>query len=199
MGFVDFSSTTLIVTIVLIMLSYLFEPGFYEDPLLAVSGVVVAYLLALVLLYIYRNAGHTELNKVIAFDAGGVYFQGNYFTDEINPREGFDGLITDLKAKGHTVIMLTNQNKLVSDFIADKFGLNDVFDQIFSSGSIRIAKPDPRVFTTVIEQLGVNPKTFVFVDDYLPNVEGAKKAGVTGIQFQSIDQLRLEFRKQKIL
>jgi HAD superfamily hydrolase (TIGR01509 family) len=198
MGFFNTSSSSLILTVVLLILGYLFAPGLFDDPILAVVSIVVAFIVSSVAMQLYTTS-QTVQPKVIAFDAGGVYFKGNYFTDEIQPREGFAELVADLKAKGSNVVMLTNQNKMVSDFIAEKFSLTDIFDQIFSSGEIKIAKPDPRIFNAVMEQLGIDAKNFIFVDDYQPNVEGAQNAGVTGIKFESIEQLREELQKLKLL
>ena len=198
MGFFNTSTSSVVLTVVLLILGYLFMPSMFEEPFSAIATVVIAFILSSALMRVYSTSKSVE-PKVIAFDAGGVYFKGNYFTDEIQPREGFDDLVAELKAQGHNVIMLTNQNKMVSDFIADKFGLGDIFDQIFSSGEIKIAKPDPRIFNAVMEQLGINPKNFIFVDDYQPNVEGAQNAGVTGIKFESLEQLRAEFQKLKLL
>ena len=39
-------------------------------------------------------------------------------------------------------------------------------------------KPDTRIYQLAAERLGVAPEEALFVDDYLPNVEGACDAGM---------------------
>ena len=52
------------------------------------------------------------------------------------------------------------------------------FSPKISSHIIRIAKPDPRGFAVVLEQLGATPGDCLFVDDRAVNIEGARAAGM---------------------
>jgi beta-phosphoglucomutase-like phosphatase (HAD superfamily) len=200
-SFIGFSSAHLVLTIVVFILAYLFEIVYFDNLFNAFFGLFVSYLAASLLLYFYREFSSKPRpeQKVIAFDAGGVYFDGSIVTPHFEPREGFPEFIAELKSKGYKVVMFTNQNKTVSDLVAEKFGLNEVFDAIFSSGEIKIAKPAKEAFETVIGLLGIKPENFIFVDDAAANVEGAKSVGGQGFVFESLEQLAADFAKAGLL
>jgi putative hydrolase of the HAD superfamily len=46
-----------------------------------------------------------------------------------------------------------------------------------------MAKPDPRCYALVCERLGVSPEETVFLDDYAPNVEAAREAGLHAVYY----------------
>jgi len=200
-GLIGFSASHLVLAIVIAILGYLFDVFWFYDLFNTALSLFVAYLAACLLLYLYRELGVKKAPEqiVVAFDAGGVYFDGSMLTPHFEPREGFNELIAELKARGHKVVMFTNQNKTISDMIAERYGLNDVFDAIFSSGEIKIAKPATEAFEAVLGKLGIKPENFVFVDDAKANVEGAKQIGARGVVFESLEQLTAEFAKMGIL
>ena len=64
---------------------------------------------------------------MIAFDAGGVYFTGDYWTEKQKQRPGFNDLLKKLRPNA-VVVMLTNNNVDVSKWIEKKFDLDLVFE-----------------------------------------------------------------------
>jgi epoxide hydrolase-like predicted phosphatase len=63
------------------------------------------------------------------------------------------------------------------------YGFEDLVDEIIYSHECGISKPDPRCYDLVCERLGVRPEEAVFVDDYAPNVEAAREAGLHAIRY----------------
>ena len=51
-----------------------------------------------------------------------------------------------------------------------------------------VAKPDPKIYKIVLEKLALNPDETVFIDDFIENIEAARKLGMHGIHFQSKEQ-----------
>lgn len=62
-------------------------------------------------------------------------------------------------------------------FELETTGLLDVFDHVFVSAELELAKPDPAVFERVSDALQVEPGEIAFVDDTLENVMAAHQAG----------------------
>jgi HAD superfamily hydrolase (TIGR01509 family) len=58
---------------------------------------------------------------------------------------------------------------------------NDTFDVIVFSDEEGVAKPDPEIYYRALLQLGVAAEETIFVDDYLPNVEGAQALGIYAV------------------
>jgi putative hydrolase of the HAD superfamily len=78
-------------------------------------------------------------------------------------------------------------------------GLNGAFDVIFNSARLGIAKPDPEAFRTVAAALGTTPERCLFVDDTVPNVEGASAAGMQAEVFTDVETLRLLFERAGLI
>ena len=57
----------------------------------------------------------------------------------------------------------------------------DLFDAVVVSCEIGCRKPDPEMFNHVTGLLGVHAGSVVLVDDFEPNVEGARRVGWHGI------------------
>ena len=69
--------------------------------------------------------------------------------------------------------------------------LNNFDHQIFSA-EVRLIKPDLAIYQHCLQRLGVQPPEALFVDDRERNVQAARAVGITGIRFQSVEQLRGE-------
>ena len=59
------------------------------------------------------------------------------------------------------------------------------FDVMSISGDLKIRKPDERIFQLTIEKLAVKAAECLYIDDRRGYLEGAKKAGMNTILFNS--------------
>ena len=69
-------------------------------------------------------------------------------------------------------------------------GLLNVFDEVVFSYEVKIAKPDPRIYSLMLDKLGLEPENAIFVDDFRENVEAAHALGIHAIQFRNSRQAR---------
>ena len=74
----------------------------------------------------------------------------------------------------------------------DRWGITDAFDIVVGSGDEGILKPEPRIYQNALERLSVKPSEAIFVDDFIENIDGARKLGVNAILFKNRDQTLLE-------
>ncbi len=65
-----------------------------------------------------------------------------------------------------------------------------IFDAEVLSGEVGMIKPAREIYELTAERLGVLPSECVMVDDVVENIDGAERAGMAGIVFVSIDQLK---------
>jgi putative hydrolase of the HAD superfamily len=63
-----------------------------------------------------------------------------------------------------------------------------LFDHIIESAKIGLRKPDPRIYRMMIEALGVDPKTCVYLDDLGVNLKPARDMGMTTIKVATAAQ-----------
>ncbi|WP_405854865.1 HAD family phosphatase [Streptomyces sp. NBC_01515] len=64
------------------------------------------------------------------------------------------------------------------------YGFDRLVDEIVYSHEIGVRKPDPRAFAVVCARLQVRPGDCLFVDDFAPNVEAARAAGMQAHLFE---------------
>ena len=65
-----------------------------------------------------------------------------------------------------------------------------LFDVQVYSCDLGLVKPDEAIYARLIEELGVDPSRTLFVDDIAANVDGARRAGLQAVVFESESQLR---------
>lgn len=86
-------------------------------------------------------------------------------------------LVRDLRAGGLRTVLLSNSwgNTYPMELI------DELFDAAVISSEVGLRKPDPRIYHLALEKVGLAPAEAVFVDDAMPNVEGAKAVGMHAI------------------
>jgi epoxide hydrolase-like predicted phosphatase len=62
-----------------------------------------------------------------------------------------------------------------------RFGFEQLVDVIVYSDEAGLAKPDPRIYALLCDELGVEPGELVFLDDRAANVEAARQLGIHGV------------------
>lgn len=69
------------------------------------------------------------------------------------------------------------------------------FDVIIESSKIGIRKPDPRIYLMMCEQLGVEPRTCVYLDDLGVNCKPAAQLGMVAIKVVTEEQALADLEK----
>ncbi|WP_405467712.1 HAD family hydrolase [Streptomyces canus] len=87
------------------------------------------------------------------------------------------------------VVLVSNATTRLEAYLA-AIGLDEAFDAVINTARIGVAKPDRRVFDIAAQQVGVDLKRCLFVDDTAGHVTAAQVAGATGVHYQHIEQLR---------
>lgn len=91
--------------------------------------------------------------------------------------------VQDLRADGVRCALTTNQHPERAAYMRENLGYDEVFDGLFYSCDVGLAKPDPAYFRTVVERLGTDPARTLLLDDNANNVAGAKEAGLVAELF----------------
>ena len=91
-------------------------------------------------------------------------------------------LILDLKAAGHRVVCGTNAFEKHYRYHLEH-GEYAVFDRVYASNLMGIAKPSPEFFRHILEQEGWQAGDTFFVDDRAANVEAARELGMRAFRY----------------
>lgn len=113
------------------------------------------------------------------------------------PIENMLDLLGRLK-KYYKLAALTTISKEWLDYKKNKYNLDNYFNIIVSSGYSGLAKPDPKIYDLIIQQLRVDPQECLFVDDNERTLPPAKSRGMEVILFKSQQRLEKELRESGI-
>jgi putative hydrolase of the HAD superfamily len=98
--------------------------------------------------------------------------------------------VQQLHAAGFKTAILSNMPTDMATHVRNNFAWISHFDHHIFSGEVRSVKPEPAIYQHCIDALAVQPTEALFIDDRDVNLEQARAAGIHGIRFQSMDQLR---------
>jgi epoxide hydrolase-like predicted phosphatase len=135
---------------------------------------------------IMRNLGLPETDAAI------TEFIDEFFEGDVVDKEMVKE-IDALRPKYVTAI-LSNAWDDLRPLLEETWQIAYAFDQIFISAEMGVVKPDPRIYKMVLEALDLKPEETVFVDDFLHNIEAARKVGMHGIHFQEKEKAMGELR-----
>lgn len=68
----------------------------------------------------------------------------------------------------------------------DRTGWDEMFEVVVISGEVGMRKPEARIFTHTVEQLGLEPAQCVMVDDLPSNVAGAEAVGMHAVLHREV-------------
>ena len=94
--------------------------------------------------------------------------------------------IKQLREK-YKVYIISNASASFLRNILKSYSLYEYFDGIFISAEMKLAKPDTRYFSFVLDSIGIPPSAAVMTDDNPTNVKAAGEAGIDGIIFKNTD------------
>jgi len=91
-----------------------------------------------------------------------------------------------------TTVLLSNAWDNLRHLLREFWKIDGLFDHIFISAELELAKPDPAIYKHVIDKLGQDPSELLFIDDFSENIEAAREAGINAIHFRNRDQALFE-------
>ena len=104
-----------------------------------------------------------------------------------------------LKGAGYPLYGLSNWALEKFLPVRARYAFFDVFDAFVISSEVKVAKPDPRIFTLLLERIGLRAEECLFIDDAEKNIVVARELNFQTIHFQSPEQLARELRQLSIL
>jgi len=107
-----------------------------------------------------------------------------FFGGDIVDRELLE-FLRSLKPKYKVGLISNAWSGLRAYIEREKFA--DVFDHMTISAEVGAAKPSAKIYQFALDQLKVQPKEAVFVDDVIENIEACEKTGIKGILFKDPD------------
>ena len=104
-------------------------------------------------------------------------------------------MVHQLKREGFKLAVCSNSIRESVELMLRGSGLWELFDCVLSNEDVKQAKPDPEIYLTACERLGIKPHEAMIVEDAPHGVEAGRRSGgvlcqVTG--FNEVDYARVK-------
>lgn len=87
-------------------------------------------------------------------------------------------VVEALRLGGTSVALATNQQAYRADFMSSELGYTNIFDHLFYSCELGLAKPGPEYFQAILQTLNQPAERVLFIDDHETNVAAARAVGL---------------------
>ena len=104
-------------------------------------------------------------------------------------------MVHQLKRDGFRLAVCSNSIRESVELMLRGSGIWELFDCVLSNEDVKQAKPDPEMYLSACERLGIQPKEAMIVEDAPHGLEAARRSGavicqVTG--FNEVDYARVK-------
>lgn len=130
-----------------------------------------------------------RFKKELAIQASIEQIMQSFSSWPIGLYAGAHELLTEL-GKSYRLAVLSNTNEIHWPRITQEFSIPAYFEHVFSSHLLHCAKPEQDIFKHVIKELKMNPRSILFLDDNLANVNVSRQLGMQGFHVQGIKQVK---------
>ena len=100
-----------------------------------------------------------------------------------------------IHSHGIKTALLSNMQTDMAAHVRKNFAWLSYFDHQIFSCELRAIKPDPVIYRHSLSLLNTAPSETIFVDDREGNIRAARDAGIHGMVFESVAQLRKDLQQ----
>lgn len=105
--------------------------------------------------------------------------------------KGMRELVQSYREKGYSTAVFSNIEPHHAE-ITRNLGCYQGFSPVVLSCEIGVDKPDPQAYKIMLEQVNVDPKNCIFIDNKQENIDAAKALGIDAILFTNPEQIKTE-------
>ena len=112
--------------------------------------------------------------------------------------DGMIALIGRLRLK-YRVGLLSNAAPGLEEELRTHYRIYDLFHDVINSATVRLAKPDPRIYQLAAQRIGSPITSCFFTDDLAHNIEAARVTGMTAHEFTGYAGLELALKQAGVV
>lgn len=103
--------------------------------------------------------------------------------------------VRKFRKKGYKTYILSNYSKRGYEVTKQELPFVADMDGVLFSYEVKLVKPEPEIYQTLLEKFQLKSEECVFLDDNEKNVIAAREAGIHAIYFKSKEQAEEELEK----
>jgi HAD superfamily hydrolase (TIGR01509 family) len=96
----------------------------------------------------------------------------------LRPFPGVMPLLKRLRHCGYRLALASSGDRVKVAFGMQALGLNGIFEAVVSGDDVTHSKPDPEIYLTAAQRVGIPPAACIAIEDAPAGVEAAKRAGM---------------------
>lgn len=100
--------------------------------------------------------------------------------------------VQKFKKKGYQTYILSNYSKHGYELTRQELPFVEDMDGVLFSYEVKLVKPEPEIYQTLLKKFQLKPEECVFMDDNEKNVIAAREAGIHAIHFKNKEQAEAE-------
>jgi 2-haloacid dehalogenase len=104
-----------------------------------------------------------------------------------------------LHEAGYPLYALSNWSMEKFEIVRPKYEFFNWFKTILISGAVKMVKPDPQIFSLLLQQINHSAEECLIIDDSTKNISTASQLGFRTIHYRSSEQLKQELQKIGLL
>lgn len=112
--------------------------------------------------------------------------------------EGSCALARRLKKEAYRLFLLSNVNRLHFEYIAKKFDIIGIFDELILSFMVGSMKPDKAIFEHMVKKAGGDRSKVLYIDDREDLIREAGMLGIDAIRYEGSEKLEKVMREKGI-
>ena len=94
-------------------------------------------------------------------------------------------LLHRLHAKGQALFCLSNMHAASITYLEKTYAFWEVFSGVVISSRTQLIKPEPEIYTHLLDKYGLNAPETIFIDDTRANLEAAAQMNIKTIHFEN--------------
>lgn len=109
-----------------------------------------------------------------------------YIHEKCHPMFHHEFALSRLHQQGYKIAVCSNSIRNTIELMMDKADLSPYLDLIVSNEDVKKAKPDPEMYHTAMEKLGVKPCECIVVEDNYNGVLAGKASGASVLEVATV-------------
>ena len=121
-----------------------------------------------------------------------------YVYQKCNPTFQHEYALSQLKKEGYKLAVCSNSIRSTVQNMMEKSALINYLDFFLSNEDVAKAKPDPEIYTTAIQRLGLTPQECLIVEDNEHGIKAAEQSGSHVMKVSDPTDVHLDAIQNKI-
>lgn len=139
----------------------------------------------------------TDSKNSLNLDIGFKEFSKIWSSCFLSKNAALEKLLRSLKGK-YRLVLLSNTDEIHFNFLKEKYGIMDIFDDFALSYEVGYAKPHPIIYLSAIKKAKAFPSKIVYIDDIPKFVRAARFFGIKGLHYTDFNKLEADLRRLKV-